>query len=70
VPTDSSIGHDLPQLKGTLLRLKQNADAAKTPVIVTIVSEGMAKYSRTVDVLNALAVAKIDSVSFTVTEDE
>ena len=62
VPTDSSIGHDLPQLKGTLL--------AKTPVIVTIVSEGMAKYSRTVDVLNALAVAKIDSVSFTVTEDE
>jgi len=70
VPRDSSTGHDLPQLKGTLLRLKQNADAAKTPVIVTIVSEGMAKYSRTVDVLNALAVAKIDSVSFTVTEDE
>jgi len=67
---DTPDSHDLPQLKGTLMRLKQNADAAKTPVIVTIISEEMAKYSRTVDVLNALAVAKIDSVSFTVTEEE
>jgi biopolymer transport protein ExbD len=67
---DSPESHELPQLKDTLLRLKQNADAAKTPVIVTIISEEMAKYSRTVDVLNALAVAKIDSVSFTVTEEE
>jgi biopolymer transport protein ExbD len=69
-PMDSPASHDLPQLKNTLLRLKQNADAAKTPVIVTIISEELAKYSRTVDVLDALAVAKIDSVSFTVTEEE
>jgi biopolymer transport protein ExbD len=69
-PMDSPTSHQLPQLQDTLLRLKQNADAAKTPVIVTIISEEMAKYSRTVDVLNALAVAKIDCVSFTVTEEE
>jgi biopolymer transport protein ExbD len=69
-PMDSPKSHDLPQLKNTLLRLKQNADAAKTPVIVTIISEELAKYSRTVDVLDALAVAKIDSVSFTVNEEE
>jgi biopolymer transport protein ExbD len=69
-PMDSPQSRDLPQLKNTLLRLKQNSDAAKTPAIVTIVSEELAKYSRTVDVLDALAVAKIDNVSFTVNEEE
>lgn len=69
-PMDSLDSHDLPQLKNTLLRLKQNADAAKTPAIVTIISDEQAKYSRTVDVLDALAVAKIESVSFTVSEEE
>jgi len=69
-PMDSPQSHDLPQLKNTLLRLKQNSDAAKTPAIVTIVSEELAKYRRTVDVLDALAVAKIDNVSFTVNEEE
>ena len=69
-PMDSPQSRELPQLKNTLLRLKQNSDAAKTPAIVTIVSEELAKYSRTVDVLDALAVAKIDNVSFTVNEEE
>ena len=45
-------------------------DAAKTPAIVTIVSDPAAKYSRTVDVLDALAVARIDNVTFTVSEEE
>jgi biopolymer transport protein ExbD len=38
-PMDSPTNHEMPQLKNTLLRLKQNADAAKTPVVVTTVSE-------------------------------
>ena len=65
-PTDSA----LLQLKGTLKRLKENADAAHTPCTVTIISDEQAKYSRTVDVLDALAVAKIESVTFTVSEAE
>ena len=69
-PMDSPTSTDLPQLKNTLLRLKQAADAAKTPAIVTIVSDENAKYSRTIDVLDALAVAKIESVSFTVSEEQ
>ncbi|HEY8901266.1 MAG TPA: biopolymer transporter ExbD [Chthoniobacterales bacterium] len=69
-PLDSATSQDLPQLKGTLMRIKQNADAAKTPAIVTIVSDPEAKYSRTVDVLDALAVAQIDSVTFSVSEEE
>ncbi len=69
-PYDSPQSTDLPQLKATLLRLKQNADAAKTPAVVTIISDVAAKYSRTVDVLDALAVAKIDNVTFTVSEEE
>ena len=67
---DSPQSKELPQLKATLMRLKQNADAAKTPAVVTIVSDEQAKYSRTIDVLDALAVAKIDNVTFTVNEEE
>ena len=69
-PFDSATSQDLPKLKGTLMRLKQNADAGKTPAVVTIISDTQAKYSRTIDVLDALAVAKIDNVTFTVAEEE
>lgn len=69
-PLDSPTSTDLPQLRGTLMRLKQNADAAKTPAVVTIISDPAAKYSRTVDVLDALAVAEIGTVTFTVSEEE
>ena len=69
-PFDSAKSRALPQLKATLMRLKQNADAAKTPCTVTIISDETAKYSRTVDVLDALAVARISSVTFTVNEEE
>jgi len=69
-PYDSPQSADLPQLKASLMRLKQTSDAAKTPAVVTIISDVAAKYSRTVDVLDALAVAKIDNVTFTVSEEE
>ena len=69
-PLDTPTSHELPTLKNTLIRLKQAADQSKTPVLVTIVSEQQAKYSRTVDVLNALAVAGIANVTFTVSEEE
>ena len=69
-PYDTASSRELRQLKGTLMRLKANADAAKSPIMVTIVSDEKAKYSRTVDVLDALAVAKIDNVTFTVSEGE
>lgn len=69
-PMDSAASRDMTQLKDTLLRLKQNSDAAKTPAMVTIISDEKAKYSRTVDVLDALAVARIDSVTFTTSEEE
>jgi biopolymer transport protein ExbD len=69
-PFDSAQSKELPQLKATLMRLKENSDAAKTPAVVTIISEEQSKYSRTIDVLDALAVAKIDNVTFTVNEEE
>jgi biopolymer transport protein ExbD len=51
------------------MRLKENADNAKQPAVVTIVSDAQAKYSRTIDVLNALASAKISNVTFNVNEE-
>ena len=68
-PFDSITSADLPQLRATLMRLKENADNAHQPAIVTIVSDAHAKYSRTIDVLNALAAAKISTVTFNVEEE-
>jgi biopolymer transport protein ExbD len=58
------------RLKSTLVRLKEAGDQAKSPTLVTVVSESAAKYSRTIDVLDALAVSGITNVTFTVTEEE
>jgi biopolymer transport protein ExbD len=69
-PMDTPTSKDMTQLRGTLLRLKQGSDAAQAPTLVTVVSEPEAKYSRTIDVLDALAVAQIENVTFTVSEDE
>jgi biopolymer transport protein ExbD len=67
---DAPASREMPQLRATLLRLKQGSDAAKAPTLVTVVSEPEAKYSRTIDVLDALAVAQIENVTFTVNEEE
>jgi biopolymer transport protein ExbD len=67
---DSPTSTDLPQLKSTLMRLKQASGAAKSPVLITIVSDPQAKYSRTINVLDALDVAQIGNVTFTVSEED
>lgn len=69
-PMDPQGKHDMPRLTAALMRLKQGADAAKSPTLVTVISEPEAKYSRTVDVLDALAAAEITNVTFTVSEEE
>jgi biopolymer transport protein ExbD len=69
-PMDTPTSHELPMLKSTLVRLKQAGDQSKTPTMVTVVSEPLSKYSRTVDVLDALSVAGITNVTFTVSEEE
>jgi len=50
--------------------LKQSGDAAKSPVLITIISDPQAKYRRTINVLDALAVAQITNVTFTVSEGD
>lgn len=69
-PEDSPTNTVLPQLKGALIRLSQNAHTANAPpVVVTIISDENAKYSRVVNVLDALSVAKITNVTFTINEE-
>jgi biopolymer transport protein ExbD len=65
-PIDGPADTSLPRLVATLKRLKQNADAAKTTLLVTVASDPVAPYYRTVDVLNALAAVGIEDVSFTI----
>jgi biopolymer transport protein ExbD len=69
-PMDNASSREMPQLSGTLMRLKQASDAAKSPILVTVLSEPEAKYARTVDVLDALALAQIENVTFTVEEEQ
>ena len=69
-PMDDPTSREMPRLSGTLMRLKQTSDAAKTPTLVTVLSAPSAKYARTVDVLDALALAQIENVTFTVDEEE
>jgi len=68
-PMDSANTREMPQLLSTLLRAKQGSDAAKSQLMVTIISEPTTRYSRVVDVLDALATAQIENVSF-ITNDE
>ena len=67
---DSPQSHELPQLTSTLLRLKASSDAAKSKVVVTLISHPESPYYRTIDVLNALAVAGITNVTFTSDSDQ
>jgi biopolymer transport protein ExbD len=69
-PMDSPTSREMPALRATLIRLKKASDEAKSPCMVTVVSEPNAKYSRTVDVLDALSVAGISNVTFTVSDEE
>ena len=69
-PMDTPASREMAALRATLIRLKKASDEAKSPCMVTVVSEPNAKYSRTVDVLDALSVAGITNVTFTVSEEE
>ncbi len=62
--------HELARLRATLMRLKEASDAANSKTVVTIVSAEEARYSRTIDVLDALAVAKVENVTFSVSDDQ
>lgn len=68
-PIPVADGADLVQLLNSMTRIKANADAAKTRVLVTIASDPEAPYYRTIDVLNVLAAAAIDNVTFTVSDE-
>jgi biopolymer transport protein ExbD len=62
---DSPQSRELPQLTGTLVRLKSSSDAAKSKLVVTLISHPDSPYYRTIDVLNSLAIAGISNVTFT-----
>lgn len=69
-PMDPVGQRQMPRLTASLMRLKESSVAAKTPLLVTIISEPEAKYSRLVDTLDVLAAADITSVSVTESGEE
>ncbi len=69
-PFDAPEDRALPQLTATLVQLKASSDAAKSKLLVTLLSHPDSPYHRTIDVLNALSVADITHVTFTAEEPE
>ena len=67
---DSAASRELPQLTNTLGQLKASSDAAKSKLVVTLISHPDSPYFRTIDVLNALAVAGVTNVTFTAESEE
>jgi biopolymer transport protein ExbD len=53
-------------LAETMVRLAESSKAANSKVVVTIMADEFAPYQRIIDVLNALAVARIENVTFEV----
>ena len=60
---------DLVQLKERMKRLAEQGKADKTEVVVTVSTQPDTKYSRVVDVLNALQYAGIKNMTFSVSEE-
>ncbi|HEY1123070.1 MAG TPA: biopolymer transporter ExbD [Haloferula sp.] len=56
----------LKNLAATMVRLAESSKAAQSKVVVTIMADEFAPYQRVIDVLNALAVARIENVTFEV----
>jgi biopolymer transport protein ExbD len=67
---DSPENKALPNFTATLMRLKQEADSRQAKVMVTIQAEEQARYERVIDVLNAMAKARVSNVTFTVGSEE
>lgn len=58
-PNDSPTSTDLTELRGNLRRIKEGS--GDTPILVTIYSEDSVKYSRMIDVCDALSAARINN---------
>lgn len=60
----------MPDLTDALTRLRKDAEASGRKVLVTLQTEEQAKYERVIDVLNALAKARVENVTFTVGSED
>ena len=58
------------ELVGNFQRIKQQSDAEGSKVIVTISSAPDTKWEKVADVMDAMQAAKIENVTFSVSEDE
>ena len=67
---DKKRARALPDLTDALMRLRKDAEARGSKVLVTLQTEEQAKYERVIDVLNALAKAQVANVTFTVGSED
>ncbi len=67
---DTPTDRKLPRLTTDLIKLRKDADACGGRVLITLQTESLVRYERIMDVLNALAKARITDITFTLGEEE
>ena len=67
-PMDDRVSRNMPQLIDTLDRLRISAERLGDDTIVEIQADPDSKHQRSIDVLNACAIAQIKKVSFANTQ--
>ncbi len=67
---DSPTNPAMPNLTAQMMRLKQNSEASKSLMIVTVTAKEKARYARVIDVMNALSRAHITNVTFGVASED
>ncbi len=65
---DSEGSKTLPALTGAMSRLRQSMAGRENLILVTLQAAHDTRYDRVIDVLNALAKAKIGNVTFTTSD--
>ena len=67
---DTPADPKLPRLTTDLIELRKDADARGSRVLITLQTQSLVRYERIMDVLNALAKARITNITFTMGEEE
>jgi len=63
-PIDAPGRTEFVELANTLRRLRESADRSQTPTVVTIFADADSPHQASISVLDACAIAKVTSVSF------
>jgi biopolymer transport protein ExbD len=67
---DTQVSRDMPQFVNRMISIRQSTEMSQTPMFVFIRPAPEAAHQRSMDVLNALAKARVKQISFAMSEED